>query len=424
MFAKGLFRFLVVAVLFVDGFPTDAEDLTCPPSNSGTTYVKLKDAVLCNYDSSVRPVVNHQNSTSVSFKLILKFFDFDILSSTFKVDAWLSLFWRDQHLTWKPSDHDNIKNIYLYTYQIWTPDLSVYNLANQGEDPELISTIRCMVNYNGVVLCVPPIHMDVLCVPNLSKYPFDKQDCKLRIGSWMHKGEEIDIVAEKNVVNVDDLIPNGEWEILSHSTVKHKGVYACCPNNTYPSVDINFTIRRLAGSHAASMVIPVIVCVILTLMVLTLSPVDKERLIMSYVNILCHFTQVQYVAWQLPLKGDNMPLIIIFSRDALLMSLFALLFTLIFRNIMQRKTMPPGWISAIVSGIISCKPGQMLLLSDYSAKETAAAKGEEDGATIVNSNTSSTVNTQDWELFGKLLDKIFFVVYILTYFIMIISFLP
>uniref|UniRef100_A0A6P7GDY5 Neuronal acetylcholine receptor subunit alpha-5-like n=1 Tax=Diabrotica virgifera virgifera TaxID=50390 RepID=A0A6P7GDY5_DIAVI len=190
---------------------TDAEDLTCPPSNSGTTYVKLKDAVLCNYDSSVRPVVNHQNSTSVSFKLILKFFDFDILSSTFKVDAWLSLFWRDQHLTWKPSDHDNIKNIYLYTYQIWTPDLSVYNFGAH----------RC-----------------------------DGLNKKM--------GEEIDIVAEKNVVNVDDLIPNGEWEILSHSTVKHKGVYACCPNNTYPSVDINFTIRRLAGSHAASMVIPVI----------------------------------------------------------------------------------------------------------------------------------------------------------------------
>uniref|UniRef100_A0A6P7GV31 Neuronal acetylcholine receptor subunit alpha-7-like n=1 Tax=Diabrotica virgifera virgifera TaxID=50390 RepID=A0A6P7GV31_DIAVI len=388
---KRFFRVLVV--LYIIYLPTDAEDLTCPPSNSGTTYVKLKDAVLCNYDSSVRPVVNHQNSTSVSFKLILKFFDFDILSSTFKVDAWLSLFWRDQHLTWKPSDHDNIKNIYLYTYQIWTPDLSVYNLANQGEDPELISTIRCMVNYNGVVLCVPPIHMDVLCVPNLSKYPFDKQDCKLRIGSWMHKGEEIDIVAEKNVVNVDDLIPNGEWEILSHSTVKHKGVYACCPNNTYPSVDINFTIRRLAGSHAASMVIPVIVCVILTLMVLTLSPVDKERLIMSYVNILCHFTQVQYVAWQLPLKGDNMPLISKYKIQN-------------FTNKITRLKNYKGTIPTTT------------------ADETAAAKGEEDGATIVNSNTSSTVNTQDWELFGKLLDKIFFVVYILTYFIMIISFLP
>lgn len=74
----------------------------------------------------------------------------------------------------------------------------------------------------------------------------------------MHKGEEIDLKADKSVVNTVDLIPNGEWEILSHSTVKHKGVYSCCPNNTYPSIDVNFTIRRLAGSHAATMVIPVI----------------------------------------------------------------------------------------------------------------------------------------------------------------------
>ncbi|XP_056633250.1 neuronal acetylcholine receptor subunit alpha-3-like [Diorhabda sublineata] len=410
-----------IFILFI--LSCDAEELQCPPSNSETTYVKLKDAVLCNYDSSVRPVANHQNKTNISFKFIMKYFNYEIITSTFSVDAWLSLYWKDQHLTWKPSDHENIQNIYLYSYEIWTPDLSLYNLANQGEDPELISTTRCMINYKGVVLCVPPVHLDVLCVPNLSKYPFDKQDCKLRIGSWMHKGEEIDMVIDKSVLNTEELLPNGEWEILGHSTVKHRGIYPCCPNNTYPSIDVNISIKRLAGSHAASMVIPCIVCVILTLVTLVLSAIDRERLILSYVSLVCHYMQVQYVSWQLPLKGDNIPLIIIFSRDSLLMSVFALLFTLVFKSIMLKKTTPPGWISCIVSTIINCKPGQMILLSDYTTKETAAAKGEEDGDAIVNSTNIATTN-QDWELFGKLLDKIFFIVYVLTYFVMIISFLP
>ncbi|CAG9863122.1 unnamed protein product [Phyllotreta striolata] len=422
MFIKYFYLLFFVTLTEQYHFP-GADDLNCPPSNSGTTYVKLKDAVLCNYDSSVRPVANHQNSTTVSFKLVLKYFNFNLESSTFSVDAWMSMYWIDQHLTWNPSDHDNIKNIFLFTYEIWTPDISIYNLANQGEDPELVSTTRCVISHLGVVMCVPPIHLDALCVPNLSKYPFDTQECQLRLGSWMHKGEEIDVKVDKNMVSTTDLIPNGEWEILSHSTVRHKGVYACCPNSTYPSVDVTFTIKRLAGSHAATAVIPTIVLVILTICLLSLSPVDKERMILAYVNLLAHFLQVQYIGWQLPLKGDNMPLIIVFSRDSLLLAMFALLFTLVFRSLLAKKTMPPGWVSSIVSGVLACKPGQVILLSDYSTKESAAAKGEEDGAGIVSTNTSVN-NLQDWELFTRLLDKLFFIIYIIVYFVMIISLMP
>ncbi|CAH1164662.1 unnamed protein product [Phaedon cochleariae] len=402
----------------------NAQDYACPPSNSDTPLGKLKDSVLCNYDTSVRPVANHEKAMNVSFRLVLKYFTYDPISSMLSLDAWLTVTWKDDHLTWKPEQYQNIKNLHLHTSSIWTPDLSVYNMANQGEDPEVIGSAKCLVTYKGVVLCVPPIHIDALCVADLSHYPFDTQNCSLQMGSWVHKGEELNIKLMKNVVNMDDLIHNGEWKISSYSSVRNSGKYACCPNDTYPSIEISFKVKRLSGSHAAGIVIPILADLILSFVFLSLSPLNKERLVLSYVTLLAQFIHVQFLTWQIPLKGDNIPLLLTFSRDSILMTVFAILFTLLFRDFMQRKTTPPAWISSIVSGVISCRPGQIILLSDYSTRGVASAKKEEDGTTIVSSDTNASTNNQDWVLFGNILDKILLILYVIIYFTMMIAFIP
>ncbi|KAG5872522.1 hypothetical protein JTB14_004396 [Gonioctena quinquepunctata] len=398
------------------------DNFHCPTSNSETTAVKLKDSVLCNYDGTVRPVADHKNATSVIFRVILKYFTYEIYDSVLSLDTWLTVVWKDQHLTWNPAEHESIKYLHLHTNEIWTPDLSVYNMASQGSDPSLIGDAKCLVTSKGQVQCVIPTRIDILCVPNLTNYPFDTQNCTIRFGSWVHKGEELDIKFAKEILSTEDLEPNGEWKLVSHSAIKNAGKYKCCPNDTYPSIEISLNIKRLSGSHAAGFVIPVLAGVIITFVFLSMSPLNKDRLNLCYVNFIGQFINSQFISWQLPLHGDNIPLLIIFSRDSLLLTVFAILFTVVFRTIMQWKTTPPAWISSTVSVVISCRPGQVLLLNDYSRQGVASAKGEEDGATIVPPDTDA--NNQDWELFGKILDKLFLFCYIVVYFIMIISLLP
>lgn len=108
----------------------------------------------------------------------------------------------------------------------------------------------------GKVLCVPPVHFDALCIPNMSRFPFDVHNCTLRFGSWIHKGEQLNFTLSKNVVNIKALPSNGEWKIDSYKALRHAGNYSCCPNETYPSIEITFKISRLSGAHAASIVIP------------------------------------------------------------------------------------------------------------------------------------------------------------------------
>lgn len=52
----------------------------------------------------------------------------------------------------------------------------------------------------------------------------------------------------------EELMSNGEWKIDSYSFYRDPGIIT--KNETYPSTAVHFTIKRLSGAHAASIVIP------------------------------------------------------------------------------------------------------------------------------------------------------------------------
>lgn len=121
-----------------------------------------------------------------------------------------------------------------------------------------MSNVNCLVTSDGQVSCVPSARIEALCVADLSRYPFDTQNCTVRIGSWVHSGEEVYLKISTPPVNTDDHLDNGQWEISSVSAYKHAGHYKCCPNNTYPSLNYNFLIKRQSGGHTTTIIIPAI----------------------------------------------------------------------------------------------------------------------------------------------------------------------
>lgn len=87
-------------------------------------------------------------------------------------------------------------------------------------------------------------------------YPFDTQKCSLRYGSWVHSGEEMNFTIQKPPYSFDNFIPNSEWELVKLEVTTSKGLFKCCPNNTYPSFYYHFTIKRHNGAHVATIFIP------------------------------------------------------------------------------------------------------------------------------------------------------------------------
>nr|ACP31310.1 nicotinic acetylcholine receptor a9 subunit [Tribolium castaneum] len=391
----------------------------CISDKSQLAHVRLRKALLCDYDRNLRPVLNYKDPVRVFIRMILKYYNYDIHDNSFTIDSWFAMSWVDQHLKWTPDDFDSLSTLHLADSDIWVPDLSVYNRREQSGNPAAFDQATCLISNLGQVSCVPPVHHTSICVADLTKYPFDTHNCTIRFGSWVHSGEELDIQVAKNAINTEDLVPNGEWELVESRIVKHPGIFKCCPNNTYPSINFSFRIRRLAGAHAASVILPAIALIILTFASLWLSPDNNQRLILCYINVVNEFLYVQYISWMIPMTGDKIPLILLFARDSLLLSAFAVVFSLMVKSMAEREKIAPAWVSKIVCIFVAFKPGQFIFLDESSFK---AMGNEEDGAAILAQNGGPKNN--EWRIFGQILDRIFFLVYVIVYLGMIIGFTP
>lgn len=415
---KTVIFFIYVAICFNR---CNGDDDECKKKTSHLAPIRLKNDLLCDYEKNVRPIVNVSNATPVTIKMILKFFTYEMHSNTISVHNWLSIFWRDEHLKWKPSDYESIKQIHLASSDIWVPDLSIYNRNDLSASPTALSSVDCLVVNTGLVVCVPPTRHDALCMADLTKFPFDKQNCSLRYGSWVHSGEEIDFKIPAIPVSIGDYIPNSEWKLLTVSVQKFPGHYNCCPDNTYPSINYKFYIERHSATQAASVIIPSLVLIIITLTTLWMNPQELDRLCLACCNFIAHTMHLQMITWQLPSTGDKPPLLMVYSRDSLLLCTFSIVLTVILKAMVHSSKPSPTWISSVVSGVLSNRPGQWFLLYESSLKGIVSAAKDEDTVNIIEGNEASL--SKDWKLFSKLLDRLSFIAFLITYICMFVSFI-
>ncbi|CAH0551481.1 unnamed protein product [Brassicogethes aeneus] len=379
----------------------------------------------CGYDSTIIPVKDHKTAVNVSFNMIVKFIKYDHQSGTLGLDSWLSIHWYDEYLKWNPQDFGNLREIKVTTDNIWVPDLSVYNRFDQGTEPTVFASTKCIVNFNGLIVCVHPHHVDALCQADMSKYPFDSQNCTITFGSWVHKGEEVNILHHNPIADTEDLETDGEWALKKVGVHRNPGHYDFHPNSTYPSIEVSFEIKRMHGSHSATVLIPSIVIFMLVITSMWVPPDSNERMVLCCVNLITEFFHLEYISFMIPMKGNKIPQLMVLGRDSLLLCGFSIVFTIILKNIVLKKTPPPSWISRIVSFVIGCRPGQIIFLDDTTLKGVAFAKGEDDGSTIID-NSENSVNTgsQDWRVFAKILDRLIFISYVIVFTVMMVGFIP
>ncbi|KAL3285895.1 hypothetical protein HHI36_000415 [Cryptolaemus montrouzieri] len=288
-----------------------------------------------------------------------------------------------------------------------------------------MSSVSCTLSNTGLVVCVPSARHEALCVPDFTRFPYDTQKCSLRFGSWMHNGEELNLKFAKPAFSLEDMQPNGNWELISITPRRNSGQFECCPNNTYPSLEYIFLIKRMSAIHASTIVIPAVVLLIMTLTSLWIPPNQQERLNLCFVNLIAHFLHLQYISWIVPTHGPKTPYLMSFSRDSMLLTSFTIIFTVILRNFIQGSLHAPSWVSTVVSFLTGCKAGEIILLNDYSIKGTSSLKEDDDMANIINNQSNNNPSqNQDWLIFAKVLDRICFIVYFFIYIVMFVTFMP
>ncbi|XP_021962358.1 acetylcholine receptor subunit alpha-type acr-16 [Folsomia candida] len=415
-----LYNFLLTFLILVfQRSACDAADVT------DTT--RLRKDLLNGYDKNARPAQNHNNVTNVKFNIYLKGFDFNEQRSTFTLYAWSVLTWKDEHIKWDPKLYGNLSRLHFAAHELWLPDLSVFNNLDKSEIDHFGNT-RIIAYSTSTLVWVPPTKFQVGCTNDLRNWPVDYATCFVVIGSWAHDGSMLNLRLPVNqtLMDTSDLLKNREWKLIGNGMTKRDHYFECCPGVPFPDILLTFVLARESATHKAAIVVPGLAIAMGCLIAFWMRPSATERIVLLLACVINNTMYLSYIYRSLPNNGDNVPLVLLFYRDSLMMVSVALIWTVCLRYLAaSRRTSPvplPGFIQTFLSSI----PAKILCLDprptqssshENSNNDARGAGGGESGGTTDTGKLVATTNPyqEDWAWLAHLFDRVAFLLYFVLY---------
>ncbi|XP_064195243.1 neuronal acetylcholine receptor subunit alpha-2 isoform X1 [Anguilla rostrata] len=281
------------------------------------------------YNKWSRPVPNISDVVIVKFGLsIAQLIDVDEKNQMMTTNVWLKQEWNDYKLRWKPSDFDNVTSIRVPSELIWVPDIVLYNNAD-GEFAVTHMT-KAHLFHTGKVRWVPPAIYKSSCSIDVTFFPFDQQNCKMKFGSWTYDKAKIDLERIENTVDLKDYWESGEWAIVNAVGTYNTKKYDCC-HEIYPDITYFFIIRRLPLFYTINLIIPCLLISCLTVLVFYL-PSDCGEKITLCISVLLSLTVfllliteiIPSTSLVIPLIGEYLLFTMIFVTLSIVITVFVL----------------------------------------------------------------------------------------------------
>ncbi|KAF4518746.1 hypothetical protein B566_EDAN006150 [Ephemera danica] len=296
--------------------------LQCPAPGDISAIRRLKSTLFCDYDLHERPVMNRTHKVTVNVEFVLQSVIVDRNSGNLFLMMWITVFWYDEFLKWPKEDFDNIDEIQVPISQLWVPDLSIY--SSSTPHPSLIQagTERCLLNHYGRIMCIPDVRAPLTCGQNTLRWPYDTRSCVIRIGSWLFHGAQVDIELLYEGYRKEMWIGNPEWEMLTFNVSKNKNVYSCCPDEPYVDITYYLEFKRHSALYITTMIVPAFVFAGITL-VSFCTRATTLRAFLSLSSLLGNMCFLLYLVQIIPMEGDSRPNIVVYYRDAMILSALA-----------------------------------------------------------------------------------------------------
>ncbi|KAK0050928.1 nicotinic acetylcholine receptor subunit type C [Biomphalaria pfeifferi] len=255
------------------------------------------------YNALIRPSAGPEKKLTVKLGLRLsQVLSVDERNQILTISVWLRQEWTDHRLKWDPAEYGGVKVLNIPSDQLWKPDLVLYN--NADGDFQITLKTKAIVYYSGRIVWEPPAIYKSYCPIDVEYFPFDIQECFLKISSWTYHGNELDLQHLCNGTAVQDnsgtlvIIPRGvdltdyyfnvEWDILNVTAMKRVKFYPCCPE-PYPDMTFNITLRRRTLFYTLNLIMPCVSISCLTVLVFYLPSDSGEKITLS-ISILLALT--------------------------------------------------------------------------------------------------------------------------------------
>ncbi|XP_026872465.2 neuronal acetylcholine receptor subunit beta-3b isoform X2 [Electrophorus electricus] len=403
----------------------------------------LRDLFL-GYQRWVRPAEQTNSTVKVRFGLkISQLVDVDEKNQLMTTNVWLWQEWEDYKLRWNPEDYGGITFIRVPSESIWLPDIVLYENADGRFEGSLMT--KAIIKYNGAVAWTPPASYKSACTMDVTFFPFDRQNCSMKFGSWTYDGTMVDLVLINPDVDRSDFFVNGEWEILSANGTKgsrHDGMLS------YPFITYSFILKRLPLFYTLFLIIPCLGLSFLTVLVFYLPSDEGEKVTLS-TSVLVSLTVFLLVIEEIipssskviPLIGEYLLFIMIFVTLSIVVTVFVI-------NVHHRSSATYHPMAPWVRVLFLQQLPRLLCMQDHAdsyqnpevetrspelkphvRKTPPGPEGEGQGQALVNMLEQATYSVryishhirkehfirevvQDWKFVAQVLDRIFLWVFL------------
>uniref|UniRef100_A0A1I8H113 Neur_chan_LBD domain-containing protein n=1 Tax=Macrostomum lignano TaxID=282301 RepID=A0A1I8H113_9PLAT len=266
-----------------------------------------------------RPVVNSSDVMTVRLGLaLIQILDLEENKQMLRTNCWLRFTWRDNLLSWEnwtEPEFRAIRQIRVAPSQIWTPDIKLYNFAD--ERTMEIREARVVVDRSGEVLWIPQALLKTTCQVTIMHFPFDTQLCCIRFGSWTYDERQLlldwsmtdlrlnDTYSIQKLlpfVDFSDYVESNEWEtdgesemdvadpddrimqIRSGVTYRHEPAHDWLGRplqKKFRLLEYRIRMMRNPSFYVAILVVPCILLSMLTLVVFCLPPEAPAKMLLG-----------------------------------------------------------------------------------------------------------------------------------------------
>ena len=234
--------------------------------------------------------------------------------------------------------------------------VSVQSVNEEGDHGEqYLFDTKVIISSDGTITWLSPNLIKSACKINVKYFPWDRQVCYLKFGSWTFHGYKLDLAffGDKPGADLSTFTRNGEWDLLSANAKKNVVYYGCCPE-PYPDLTFEIKIQRRTLFYINNLIVPCLVLALLTATAFLFPPETGERISLM-ITILLGMTVFMIVVIEaIPSTSEVTPLISTYFSVVMIEISLGLLCTCISLNIEHHhpKIELTGWARYVLFEIL------------------------------------------------------------------------
>ncbi|XP_066292579.1 neuronal acetylcholine receptor subunit alpha-10-like [Branchiostoma lanceolatum] len=411
------------------------------------------------YNKALRPSSTPNSTLIVEIGVELThLIDMNEKHQTLTANLWLTMGWNDSYLRWNDSEWRGITELTVPDSYVWKPDIVLYENVDQYFKGWSKSETYVKLHHNGYVLWEIPTVTLSSCQVNVSSFPFDRQKCPLKFGPWIHSSYEVEMRSMAGEGSLTSFMINAEWNVLSFTAQTHIKSYGEAFDIGTPYSDVTFVLefQRKSTFYVFNLLLP---CLLLTFLMSTMFylPLETGEKLSFGVSILLAIVVFQLVLNEVLPESEDLPWIGRYVILAMIMMSVSLSLSVMVMNVCDCSITVrpmPQWARRLFLKVLA----QLLFMGDMSNGRPTTLQTDETetfqmdlniersttpldphdqseyqiGTEILASNLRKIERKhsflisymkemdrkeevrKEWRALAKVLDRLFFFIYILT----------